>query len=93
MTIQFDDDFAPVTGTVDAARYRRSGCVAPVLSDDASDLDRHISRLLALHPDVTIAFRNQDLSQVDDQTKLAMLDGINELLVIQPLTVQANDFA
>ncbi|NQV24477.1 MAG: hypothetical protein HQ518_08920 [Rhodopirellula sp.] len=84
MTTQFDDDFAPVIGTVDASRYRRSDCVAPVLSADASDLDRHISRLLALHPDVSIAFRNQDLGQMDDQAKQALLDGINDVLGIRP---------
>ena len=85
MTTQFDNDFAPDTGTADAARYRRSDCVAPVLSDDASDLDRHISKLLALHPDVSVAFRNQDLSQMDAQAKQALLDGINDVLGIRPL--------
>lgn len=93
MNIQNDDDFVPVTGTVDIARYVRQDCGAPVSAGDSSHLDRHISRLLALHPDVTVAFRNQDLCQLDDQTKLAMLDGINDLLGIQPLTVPADDHA
>ena len=91
MTLQhnIDDDFAPVTGGVDLAKYVRGSGVS--FCDDAghSDLDRHISRLLALHPDVRVAFRNQDLSKLDDPTKLAILDGINDLLGIRPLNLVA----
>jgi hypothetical protein len=92
MNRQFDDDFAPVAGGMDSARFVRSDCVAPVLDDDASDLDVHLSRLLALHSDIPISFRNQDLAQLDDLTKQAMLDGINHLLGIQPLKACTNDF-
>jgi hypothetical protein len=90
MNLQFDDGYAPVIGTVNPQKYRRDDVIAPVLSDDASDLDIHLARLLALHPDIPVTFRNQNLAGLDDLTKLAMLDGINHLLGIQPLKASPN---
>lgn len=92
MNLQFDDDFADVIGGVDPTPYLRTDRIAPVLPPDASDLDVHIAQLLALHPDVCVAFRNQDLGQLDHQTKAALLDDLNELLGIQPLMCATNDF-
>lgn len=92
MNLQFDDGYAPVIGAVNPSKFRRDDVVPPVLSDDASDLDIHLTRLLALHPDIPVTFRNQDLSQLDDLTKQAMLDGVNHLLGIQPLKASTNAF-
>lgn len=84
---QDDDDFTPVTGGVDIAKYVKHARVAPAVQYD-SDLDAHIARLLALHPDTKVAFRNQDLRAIDQVTKLALLDGLNHVLGIQPLVAQ-----
>jgi len=82
-----DDDFTPVTGGVDVSKYVRHARVAPVVQY-SSDLDAHIARLLALYPDTGVAFRKQDLASVDQATKLALLDGLNHVLGIQPLVAQ-----
>lgn len=82
-----DDDFTPVTGGVDVSKYVRHARVAPVVQY-SSDLDAHIARLLALYPDTGVAFRRQDLASVDQATKLALLDGLNHVLGIQPLVAQ-----
>lgn len=50
-----------------------------------SDLDLHIVRLLGLHPDLKVRFRNHDLAALDDATKQALLDDMNEVLGIRPL--------
>jgi len=41
-----------------------------------------------LYPDTGVAFRKQDLASVDQATKLALLDGLNHVLGIQPLVAQ-----
>jgi hypothetical protein len=51
-----------------------------------SDLDLHIVRLLALHPQLKVRFRNQNLSSLDDATKQVLLADMNEVLGIKPLT-------
>ncbi len=51
----------------------------------ASDLDRHIVRLLGLHPELRVKFRNQDLASLNDSTKEALLDDMNKVLGIKPL--------
>jgi hypothetical protein len=50
-----------------------------------SELDLHIVRLLRLHPNVKVGFRNQDLTCLDENTKRAFLKDMNELLGIRPL--------
>jgi len=79
-------DFVPVTGGVALADGD--------LRDDLdslgdlkvqSDLDRHIVRLLALHKDLRVRFRDGDLTRLDDDTKQALLQDINNLLGIKPL--------
>ena len=92
MNLQFDDGFAPVIGVANPAGNLRTDIVAPALPDDASDLDIHLARLLALHPDIPVTFRNQDLTQLDDLTKQAVLDGVNHLPWIQPLKASSNAF-
>ncbi len=84
---QNDHDFIPVTGGVDISKYVKHARVAPSVQY-ASVLDAHIARLLALYPDTKVAFRNQDLGSVDQATKLALLDGLNHVLGIQPLVAQ-----
>lgn len=51
----------------------------------SSPLDRKLARLLTLHPEVNVRFRNHDLASLDDSTKLALLEDINEVLGIQQL--------
>ncbi len=50
-----DHDFTPVTGGVDISKYVKHARVAPAVLN-ASDLDAHIARLLALYPDTKVAF-------------------------------------
>lgn len=50
-----------------------------------SDLDLHIVRLLALHPALKARFRNHDLSSLDEATKQALLDDMNQALGLRPL--------
>ena len=83
---QIDDDYVPVTGGADLADdYLRDDL--DMLRDIKvqSDLDRHIVRLLALHKKLRVRFRNQDLACLDDTTKQALLEDMNDLLGIKPL--------
>lgn len=85
--LQTNDDFTPVTGGVNIAKYVKQARIAPAVQYD-SDVDSHIARLLALYPDAEVAFRDQDLGSVDQATKLALLNGLNHFLGIQPLVAQ-----
>ena len=81
-----DDNFVPVTGGVDLADdYLRDDLDSLRDVKVQSDLDRHIVRLLALHKDVRVRFRNQDLTHLDDATKQALLQDMNDLLGIKRL--------
>jgi len=81
-----DDDFVPVTGGVDLADdYLRDDVDALRDLKVQSDLDRHIVRLLALHRQLRVRFRNRDLTRLDDATKQALLQDMNDLLGIKPL--------
>jgi hypothetical protein len=81
-----DDNFVPVTGGV-ALRKGQVRTDLDSLRDlkVGSDLDLHIVRLLRLHPNVKVGFRNQDLTCLDDDTKTAFLKDLNDLLGIRPL--------
>lgn len=50
-----------------------------------SDLDLHIVRLLSLHPDLKVRFRNHDIASLDDDTKQALLADMNDVLGVRPL--------
>lgn len=50
-----------------------------------SELDRRMARLLALHPQLRVRFRTDDLSSFDDQTKEALLQDMYDILGIVPL--------
>lgn len=79
-----DDDFAPVTGGSDLHRsYLRGDTCALQDLKVSSDIDRHLVRLLTLHPDVQVAFRCQDLASLDHSTKQDLLKDINQLLGIK----------
>ena len=81
-----NDDFVPVTGGVDLADdYLRDDLDSLRDLKVQSDLDMHIVRLLALHKQLRVRFRNQDLTRLDDATKQALLQDMNDLLGIKPL--------
>jgi len=81
-----DDKFVPVTGGVDLADdYLRDDMDSLRDLKVDSDLDRHIVRLLALHKQLRFRFRNQDLTRLDDDTKQALLQDMNDLLGIKAL--------
>jgi hypothetical protein len=81
-----NDDFVPVTGGIDLADdYIRDDADALCDLKVHSDLDRHIVRLLALHRDLRVRFRNQDLAKLSDADKQALLVDMNDLLGINPL--------
>lgn len=80
------DDFVPVTGGVDLADdYLRDDLDALRDVKVRSDLDRQIVRLLALHKKLRVKFRNQDLTLLDDATKQALLQDMNDVLGIETL--------
>lgn len=81
-----DDDFVPVIGGVDLPEdHRRTDLTELSDVNVHSELDRQITRLLALHPTIQVAFRNQDLDRLSDDTKRSLLGDINDLLGIKPL--------
>ena len=48
-----------------------------------SDLDLHILRLLTLHPELKVRFRNHDLDALDETTKELLLSDMNYVLGIR----------
>lgn len=81
-----DLDFTPVTGGVDLAdQYIRDDVDALRDLKTHSDLDRHLVQLLSLHKKLRVRFRNQDLASLDDVTKRALLQDMNDLLGIKTL--------
>ena len=79
------DDFVPVTGGSDLhSNYLRSGTCALQDLKVTTDIDRHLVRLLTLHPDLQVAFRCHELASLDDSTKRDLLCDINDLLGIKP---------
>lgn len=85
MHVQYND-FVPVTGGDDlASRYVRQDLDALRDVKMDSDIDRHILRLLHLHPSLKVKFRNQDLSKLDDSTKRTLIQDMNDVLGIRTL--------
>ena len=81
-----DGDFVPVTGGVDFADDHLRGDMEALRNLKVeSELDLHIVRLLRLHPNLKVGFRNQDLTRLDDETKKACIREMNDLLGIKPL--------
>jgi hypothetical protein len=80
------DDFVPVTGGFDLPASRiRDDLDSLRNATVVSDLDRRIVQLLALHPQLQIRFRNQDLQALDNPTKTALLKDMSDVLGIRPL--------
>lgn len=63
----------------------RSSVVEPVDLVLNTALDRRLARLLALHPELQVKFRNHDLASLDDETKESLLEDLNEILQINKL--------
>ena len=85
-----NDDFVPVIGGVELGdNYIRQDVDALRDLKAASELDRHIVRLLSLHGNLHIRFRNHDLAALDEATKRSLLADINDLLGIKPLKTTA----
>ena len=81
-----NDDFVPVTGgSALADIYIRSDLDSLHDLKVESELDLHLVRLLKLHPDIKVGFRNQDLATLDDATKRALMNDLNDLLGIKLL--------
>lgn len=79
-----NDDFVPVTGGCDLhGNYLRSGTCSLQDLKITTDIDRHLVRLLTLHPDLQVAFRCQDLATLDESTKRDLLHDNNDLLGIK----------
>lgn len=51
----------------------------------SSELDRRMARLLTLHPQLRVKFRNNDLASLDGETKEALLQDMCNILGITPL--------
>jgi hypothetical protein len=58
--------------------------VDPKAVSPASPLDKHIQRLLTLHDDLPLRFRNVDLARTSEAAKRSLLVEIHELLNIGP---------
>ena len=50
-----------------------------------SELDREVARLLVLHPEIQIKFRNNNLPSLDDSDKRVLLETMRDVLGIAPL--------
>lgn len=51
----------------------------------SSALDKRLAKLLTLHPELQIRFRNNNLASLATETKEALLQDINDLLGIKNL--------
>ena len=69
----------------------REGVFEPKDLISSSPLDKKMARLLALHPELRIRFRNNDLSSLDDKTKRALLRDMQDILGITPLSNGQNN--
>jgi len=52
----------------------------------SSELDRRMARLLALHPELQVKFRNNNIANLDTETKEALLQAMYDALGIVPLS-------
>lgn len=51
----------------------------------SSALDKRLAKLLTLHPELQVKFRNNNLASLDAETKEALLQDIQDILGITPL--------
>ncbi|HEV7645423.1 MAG TPA: hypothetical protein VGO50_15880 [Pyrinomonadaceae bacterium] len=52
----------------------------------SSEIDRKMTRLLSLHPQLRVEFRTKDLSNLDEKTKEALLQDMYDILGVTPLS-------
>lgn len=50
-----------------------------------SELDKQVARLLILHPELQLKFRQNNVAKLDDETKRVLLAHMREFLGIFPL--------
>jgi len=67
-----------------AKKYIREDIFEPNGSEPKGELDRKISRLMSLHPEL-VKFRNNSLSGLDEPTKKALLEDMYDVLGVTPL--------
>lgn len=65
-------------------KYVKEDIVEPNGAELASELDRKISRLMILHPEL-VRFRHNSLDGLDEPTKRALLEDMYDVLGIIPL--------
>jgi hypothetical protein len=65
-------------------KYIREDVVEPNGSEPTSELDRKISRLMVLHPEL-VRFRHNNLNGLDELTKRALLEDMYDVLGVAPL--------
>jgi hypothetical protein len=64
---------------------RRDDVVEPRNLIVKSDIDRKMARLLALHSELRVTFRSNDLSTLDEETKEALLQDMYDILKLTPV--------
>lgn len=81
-----DDLFDDVLGGRELPKHLiRDDVIEPDALIISSELDRKMARLLTLHPQLRIKFRNNNLASLDDLTKEALLQDMCDVLGIVPL--------
>ncbi len=65
-------------------KYIREDVSELNVSAPTSELDRKISRLRLLHPEL-VKFRSNNLSELDEPTKKALLEDMYDILGVTPL--------
>jgi hypothetical protein len=65
-------------------RHFRTDIVEPENIEINSELDLRIVRLMMLHPNL-VSFRNNNLSGLDEPTKVTLLEDMYEVLGVTPL--------
>jgi hypothetical protein len=78
-------DFAPPTGGMRPPRNIRIDLDDLSTVRVQSELDLHIVRLLELHPDLKVRFRNYDLAALGHDTKTILLGDMNEVLGVKTI--------
>ena len=68
---------------------RRIDSPAPFGCPPDDDLGRQVFWLLSLHPEISLEFRDRDLSGMDDARKQKVLDDIQSILSLRPLNTSA----
>ncbi len=65
-------------------KFVKEEILEPNGSEPTNELDRKISRLMALHPEL-VKFRNNTLAGLDEPTKRALLEDMYDVLGVTPL--------